>query len=134
MHATPETTRKRSANVLPFRATVAQLDPRSVLVSVSGELDLYAEPSLRESLDAADRLGVTSLLVDLSGVSFLDSTICGVLVGEAKRRSRDGGELVLVSNGAPASRALELAGIDRVVRVFPTLHSALTAQLAGKDN
>ena len=72
-----------------------------------------------------------SLALDLSGVSFLDSTICGILVGEAKRRRRAGGELVLVGNGSRATKTLELAGIDRVVRLFPTLQGALDALLVG---
>lgn len=62
-------------------------------------------------------------------MSFLDSAICGVLVGEAKRRHRAGGELVLVGNGSHATQAIELAGVDRVVRLFPTLSGALDSLL-----
>jgi anti-anti-sigma factor len=112
-------------SIPPFRATVAELGSGLGLVSVSGELDLYVERDLRGSLAAADRLGVHTVVVDLSGVSFMDSTICGILVGEAKRRRSSDGELVLVTNGPSTSRVLELAGIDRVVRMFPTLHEAM---------
>lgn len=108
--------------MLPYRATVADLGSGLALVSVSGELDLYSEPELTHSLSSAEP---ATLVLDLSGTSFLDSTICGVLVGEAKRRRGAGGELVLVGNGSRATHALELAGIDRVVRLFPTLHGAL---------
>jgi len=111
--------------VPPFRATVAELGNDLALVSVSGELDLFVQPDLRDSLAAADRLGVHTVVVDLSGVSFLDSTICGALVGEAKRRQAAGGELILVTNGPPTSRVLEVAGIDRVIPTFATLHGAL---------
>ena len=111
--------------VQPFRATVADLGDGLGLVSVSGELDMFVQPDLRDSLAAADRLEVRTLVVDLSGVSFLDSTICGMLVGEAKRRRGFGGGLVLVTNGPPTSRVIELAGIDRVIPTFSTLHAAL---------
>src|SRR5215210_8946383 len=111
--------------VPPFRATVAELGNELGLVSVSGELDLFVQADLRDSLAAADRLGVHTVVVDLSGVSFLDSTICGALVGEAKRRQAAGGELILVTNGPPTSRVLEVAGIDRVIPTFATLHGAL---------
>jgi anti-anti-sigma factor len=110
----------------PYRATTAALGSELSLVSVSGELDLYVGPDLRASLASAD--GATVVL-DLSGVAFLDSTICALVVGEARRRRESGGELVVVSNGSHASRALELAGIDRVLRMFPTLHSALQVLL-----
>lgn len=112
-------------SVPPFRATVAELGSGLGLVSVSGELDLYVERDLRDSLAAADGLGLHTVVVDLSGASFMDSTICGILVGEAKRRRNSDGDLVLVSNGTRTSRVLEVAGIDRVIRMFPTLHAAL---------
>jgi len=115
--------------VPPFRATVAELGNELALVSVSGELDLYVQSELRDALAAADRLAIRTVVVDLSGVSFLDSTICGTLVGEAKRRRAERGELVLVTNGPPTSRTLEVAGIDRVIRTFATLHDALQALL-----
>jgi len=119
-----------AGGVPPYRATVVTLAPELALVSISGDLDLYTEPRLSESLAAADQLGETStVILDLSGVAFLDSTICGVLVREAKRRGQAGGELVLVGNGSPATKALELTGINRVMRLFPTLDDALESRL-----
>jgi anti-anti-sigma factor len=117
--------------VLPYRATVAELGNELLLVSVSGELDLYVEPELRASLASADGMPGSTVIVDLSGVSFLDSTICGVLVGEAKRLRAAHGDLAVVSNGSHATHALEVAGIDRVIRLFPTLHDALQTLLEG---
>ena len=119
--------------VPPFRATVAELGNSLGLVSVSGELDLFVQTDLRDSLAAADRLGVGTVVVDLSGVSFLDSTICGTLVAEAKRRQAVGGEVVLVTNGPPTSRVLEVAGIDRVLPTFSTLHGALQELLLEQE-
>jgi len=127
----PRTAARPTNGVSPYRATVAELGRELLLLSVSGELDLYAEPDLVHSLAAADELGASTVILDLSGVAFLDSTICGALVREAKRRRRAGGELVLVGNGSQATQALELAGIDRVVRLFPTLHSALENLVGG---
>ena len=108
----------------PFRATVAEIGGRIALVSVSGELDLYVESDLRDALAAADRLDTTTVVVDLSGASFMDSTVCGVLVAEVKRRRKHGADLVLVSNGNHAARVLGLAGIDRLVPIHRTLHGA----------
>jgi anti-sigma B factor antagonist len=111
--------------VPPLRATTAELGSGVCLVSVSGELDLYVAPDLRDALSVAGGGRVRTVVVDLSGVAFMDSTICGILVGEAKRRRSSDGELVLVANGPRTSGVLELAGIDHVVRIFPTLHDAL---------
>jgi anti-sigma B factor antagonist len=111
-------------SVPAFRATVAEIGSNVALVSVSGELDLYVEEEFHKALEAADLLGTPAVVVDLSGVTFIDSTACGILVAEAKRRVRDQGQLVLVSSGKATARVLEVSGIDRVVAVHPTLHAA----------
>ena len=112
------------AAIPPFRATVAEVGGRVALVSLSGELDLYAETELRAALASASTLNVTTVVVDTSGVSFMDSTVCGILVSEATRLRREKRGFVLVSNGNFTSRALEVAGIDQIVPVYPTLHDA----------
>lgn len=112
------------ATVPPFRATVAEIGQDIALVSVSGELDLYVERQLRDALAAADKLGTPTVVIDLSGLSFMDSTACAIIVGEATRRRREGSQLVLVSNRNRASRVLEVAGIDRLIPIHPTLHAA----------
>ena len=116
-------------SIPPFRATVAEIGGTIALVSVSGELDLHVEEELRDALAAAARLDAPTVVVDLSGVSFMDSTICGILVGEAKRLRRGNDELVLVSNGNAAGRVLDVAGIAKVVPVYATLHAAVQGTL-----
>jgi anti-sigma B factor antagonist len=117
--------------IAPFRATVAEIGGRVALVSVSGELDLYVEQELREALAAGAKLDSPTVVVDLSGVSFMDSTVCGILVAETKMLRRRGADLVLVSNGNRSSRVLEMAGIDQVIGVYPTLHAAFQELLGG---
>lgn len=117
------------AATAPFRATVAEIGGRLALVSVSGELDFYVESELRNALGAAASLRSPTVVVDLSGASFMDSTVCGILVAEAKRLRRQGSELVIVSHGSRTSRVLEVSGIDQVVPVYPTLHAAFRTLL-----
>jgi anti-anti-sigma factor len=107
-----------------FRATVAEVGGQIALVSASGELDLNEEGEVRDALASAAALSVPTVVVDLSGVSFMDSTVCGIIVEEAKRLRREQRTLVLVSNGNLASRVLEVSGFDQVVPIYPTLHVA----------
>ena len=117
--------------IAPFRATVAEIGARVALVSVSGELDVYVEQDVRDALAAGAKLDSPTVVVDLSGVSFMDSTVCGILLAEAKTLRRKGADLVLVSNGNRAGRELEVAGIDQVIRDYPTLHCAFQELLGG---
>jgi anti-sigma B factor antagonist len=116
-------------SIPPFRATVAEIAERIALVSVSGELDLHVDEELRDALKAAESLGVATVIVDLSAVSFMDSTVCGTLLAQAKRYRAERGELVIVANRDRAGRVLEVVGIDRVVHVHPTLHAAIQSLL-----
>jgi anti-anti-sigma factor len=117
------------AAIPPFHATVAEVGGQIALVSVSGDLDLYVETELRDALASAADLRVRTVVVDVSGVSFMDSTICGILMAEAKRLGRGRKTLVLVSNDNFAARVLAVAGIDQIVPVYPTLHAAFQALL-----
>ena len=110
-----------------FRATVASLSSWLALVSVSGELDLYSSERLQEAIDEAASVGADTVLLDLSGVGFIDSTALGVIVQETKRLEGRGVALTLVTDDPRTLRVLEVTGLDRVMRRYATLHDALSA-------
>jgi anti-sigma B factor antagonist len=108
-----------------FRATVASLSSELALVSVSGELDLYTSERLQKAIREAASVGADTVLVDLSGVGFVDSTALGVIVQETKRLEGRGVALALVTDDPRTLRVLEVTGLDRVMRRHATLHDAL---------
>jgi len=77
------------------------------VVSASGELDMAVKDELRQVLSALQ--GV--VIVDLSAVTFIDSSTIGVFVGAHKRLSADGGALRLRSPQGLPRRALEVVGL-----------------------
>ena len=109
-----------------FRAAVASLTRELTLVSVSGELDLHTAGCLQARIEEADTLGAATVLVDLSEISFIDSSALEVLVRESKRLEGRGHSLVLVTNDPRTRRILEVTGLDRVLRAYATLQDALT--------
>ena len=60
------------------------------VLSVQGEVDVYTAPQFREQLIQLVDQGQRSILVDLEGVEFLDSTGLGVLVGGLRRARVNG--------------------------------------------
>jgi anti-sigma B factor antagonist len=108
-----------------FRAEVASLTREHAVVSASGELDLYSAGCLEARIEEADAAGAQTVLVDLSEISFVDSTGLGVLVQETNRLEGRGHTLVLVTNDPRTRRVLELTGLDRVLRTYATLQDAL---------
>jgi anti-sigma B factor antagonist len=84
------------------------------IVRVRGELDLHTSPQLRDHVLASLGEPPVWVALDLSGVSFMDSTSLGVLVTCLKRiRERDG-RLVLAGVSGSPMKVFALTGLDRV--------------------
>jgi len=104
---------------------VADRDGVPVL-AVVGEIDVYTAPSLREQLVDLSQRGSTSAVVDLSGVSFVDSTGLGVLVSGLKRFREAGGNLPLVVTQPQILKVLEITGLSAVFMVHSTVADAVS--------
>jgi anti-sigma B factor antagonist len=100
--------------------TFETLDGNVTLVRLEGRLDATAAPDLQNRLIAAIAEGKTRLAVDLSNVSFVDSTGLGALVFSLKAARRAEGDLRLVAPSAQAMKLLRLTTLDRVFRTGET--------------
>ena len=83
-------------------------------VAVRGELDIRSSPDLRAWLSRVLEQGASQLAVDLSGVSFMDSSGLGVLVGAHKRLARGGSRLQVIGASPAVVRLLTVTGLIRV--------------------
>lgn len=84
------------------------------MLEVVGELDIGTAPRLREQVVAMVNGGCTRLVLDLEGLTFLDSSGLSVLIMALKRLRERGGELVLRSTPPQARAVLDMAGLSRV--------------------
>lgn len=94
------------------------------VVSVTGELDLATAPELERLLEEREQTGST-LVIDLSRVTFVDSSGVRVLVGQVRRAQETGARLTLVTEDPAVLRVLEITALTEVVSVHPTLDAAL---------
>lgn len=86
------------------------------VLAVSGELDLSTADALRAALDEGSKAS-SRIAVDLTEVSFLDSSSLGVLVAAMKRAKERNGDLALVGvQGSPA-KVIALTGLDSMFRI-----------------
>ncbi|MCZ4491182.1 MAG: anti-sigma factor antagonist [Conexibacter sp.] len=103
---------------------------------LTGELDLHASRSLGERLSAHVGAGVDGgdLILDLTTVSFIDSSALGALVHAEQRLGRQGrGMAVVAPRGSAAAELIALTHVDGQLRVHPT-HEEAHAALADGDH
>jgi anti-sigma B factor antagonist len=112
---------------------VSEIEPgtNTAVVTLRGELDAHDASRLRDVLTAA--IGEVSaegrdgrrLVLDLTGVAFLDSTVLGTMIGALRRIREAGGELRIVLPETPARRIFDITGLEPVLNVYPTREAAL---------
>ena len=88
------------------------------VLQVSGEIDLATLPYFRDQLLRATSLhsGAT-LVVDLDGVTVLDDTGLGMMLGTAGRAREQGGDLVIVTNDERLLARFELTRLNKALEV-----------------
>ena len=90
-----------------------------------GELDAFTVGQFREAL--SDLSGTPRLLIDLSGVPFLDSAGLGALIGGVRRAREAGGDVAVYGARPAVARLLHTTGFDRVATVSDTEEGAAKA-------
>jgi anti-anti-sigma factor len=91
--------------------------PESVLLSLSGDLDLVTAPELWDTLDELMTAGYRQVVLDLSQLHFLDARGLRVIARAASEIDGLGGRLTIRAPGRMAARLLRLTGLDRMVDV-----------------
>lgn len=89
------------------------------LVLLSGELDISTVPKLYEQFAQLAHEGVSHVSIDLSRLTFVDSTGLSLLVTEHKRAKALGGELILFSPQPHVRRIIEVTGLEAVLTILP---------------
>jgi len=100
-----------------------EVDER-VVVSVSGEIDVYTAPRLRERIADLVASGHYQLVIDLEAVDFLDSTGLGVLVGGLKKVRAHNGSLDLVCTQERLLKIFRITGLSKVFVIRDSVAAA----------
>jgi anti-sigma B factor antagonist len=95
------------------------------IVVAHGEVDVFTAPGLDSALDALTADGTARLVIDLSRVSFLDSTGLGVIVKALKHAREAGGWLHLVITSGRIRKIFEITGLDASIPIFDTAQDAI---------
>ena len=99
--------------------------PGVAVLEVRGEIDVATSPQMRDQLGEMVEHKPELLIVDLTDVSFIDSTGLGVLVEAVTGARADGGDLRLVVTQPHIIKLFELTGLDTVFSVVSSTSEAV---------
>ncbi|MGM1062016.1 STAS domain-containing protein [Saccharothrix sp. Mg75] len=93
------------------------------VLRVSGELDHHTAPQLSEAVHAVP--STAGIVLDLTGLSYCDSTGITVFVTAHQRAEAAGGSLDLAGLSPDLTRVFGIVGLDQVLSLHPTVEQAL---------
>jgi anti-sigma B factor antagonist len=108
-----------------FSVSVGRTADGSPVVAATGELDVHTAPALVPALRAAATEGGSPVLLDLGGVTFVDSTTLHVIVDAARRLRAERRELVVVVPDRNVRKVFVLTGLDRVLPIVESYPASL---------
>ena len=95
------------------------------IVNVSGEIHVSTAPSFREQLNAVIESGGTMLVLDLSGVEFIDSTGLSVLLNGLRLVNQRHGRMALVCANPTVMRLFQITSLDATFDIFEDRAAAI---------
>jgi anti-sigma B factor antagonist len=97
------------------------------VVLITGDVDLETSPQLREFLKPKSTKKTPFLLLDFSGVNYIDSSGLATLIEYFQAAQSYGGKLALASLSPRVKNVFEIVRLEQIFSLYPDVPSALTA-------
>lgn len=97
------------------------------VVRVVGEIDVYTAPDFKSAINKVIDSGATKIVIDLTDVSYMDSSGFGTLLGATKRIRPKGGAISLIGCSEAIERMLKITRLDTIFGMYPTVDEAVEA-------
>jgi len=95
------------------------------VIAVKGEIDVYTVPMFKRAISEAIDKGSRHLLIDLTHVTYMDSSGFGTLLGATKRLRSSGGSLSLIGPNEVIARMLKITRLDTIFAIYNTEAEAI---------
>jgi anti-sigma B factor antagonist len=100
-------------------------DEHTQVICVQGEIHVSTAPDFSQRLNETIAAGKRYFVLDLSGVTFIDSTGLGVLLNGLRRIHRVNGRMTLVCTNPTVLRLFHVTGLDSTFDIAPTRAEAI---------
>ncbi len=110
-----------------FRIHERVIDERTTVLAVEGEIHVSTAPEFSAMLSSTVDGRRTSLVLDLTGVMFIDSTGLSVLLNALRQVTHVGGQMAVVCSNPTVLRLFEITRLDTTFDIHAELGPALAA-------
>ena len=117
-----------------FQLLEEDVDARTLVITVSGEIHVTTAPEFSRRLDAAIARGKTGLVLDLSPTEFIDSTGLSILLNALRKVTRQRGRMVLVCTNPTVLRLFEITRLDTTFDIRSTREEAIASVSGDYDS
>ena len=94
---------------------IIDAEEQNLIAHLAGEIDHHCAKEIRSDIDLAiDRHRPEKLVLDFSGVTFMDSSGIGLVMGRYKAMKTVGGRVVIENTSIQIKKVMRLAGLDRL--------------------
>lgn len=99
-------------------AVVIQTQEKTLIAVLSGEIDHHCAGPMRVEIDEKiEQYQPTTLVLDFSGVTFMDSSGIGLIMGRHRSMEEIGGELVILNPPPHIRRVMRISGMERIAHI-----------------
>jgi anti-sigma B factor antagonist len=98
--------------------------PQTGILALQGEIDLHRSPQVKETLEPFIQKKVPRILIDLSAVTYIDSSGLAILIETMQRTGAYGGKFALFGLREGVRGIFEIARLDQIFKIFPDETSA----------
>ena len=102
-------------------------NPEPNLLTLEGEIDLHESSNVRQKLNPLIERKLPEILVDLSGVSYIDSSGLALFIDAMQRIQAYGGKLSLFGIRKNVLNIFQIARLDQIFRIFPDKSAAVSS-------
>ena len=97
------------------------IDKRKITAEISGDLDHHTSKYIRSDIDLViNDSNPTTLILDFSGVTFMDSSGIGLIMGRYKLMKEKGGEVIIANAPVYIKKVIMLSGMDKLCKIITT--------------
>jgi anti-sigma B factor antagonist len=101
------------------------------ILDVSGEIDVYTAPQFKEAVNNVVSEGQLDLLINMAGVTYMDSSGFGALLSATKRLRPQGGTVNLIRCNSSIDRILRITRLNTIFAIYETTEEAIGALKSG---